>query len=168
MSNTVSQGLLPRYSRSLASLLKDYLGVEESHLAFPRYRQARLAGDLDIWRQRPLPLHLSLMAARGVLYLCSLHHKVRAATLQPFNRAVAVLNQHVMDQDEPDAASMVFEADQVPGRVRGLLPSWDRERGVRRLVEKGFLVEGSFLHNNVGNPDPVLIYSRDSMHQASA
>ena len=58
--------------------------------------------------------------------------------------------------------------DNSAGRVRGLLPVWDRERGVRRLVEKGFLVEGSFLHNNVGNPDPVLIYSRDSMHQASA
>ena len=35
----------------------------------------------------------------------------------------------------------------------------------RRKLGQYFLVEGNFVHYNVGNPDPVLIYSKDSMHQ---
>ena len=33
------------------------------------------------------------------------------------------------------------------------------------MLGKYFLVDGNFIHYNVGNPDPVLIYSKDSMHQ---
>ena len=40
----------------------------------------------------------------------------------------------------------------------------DQEMGRRKLGQY-FLVEGNFVHYNVGNPDPVLIYSKDSMHQ---
>ena len=68
------------------------------------------------------------------------------------------------DADDPDAASMVAEAHLVPRAVRSLLPNWDPEVG-RRKLSQYFLVEGNFIHYNVGNPDPVLIYSKDSMHQ---
>ena len=68
------------------------------------------------------------------------------------------------DADDPDAASMVAEAHLVPRALRSLLPHWDPEVGRRKLGQH-FLVEGTFIHYNVGNPDPVLIYSKDSMHQ---
>ena len=68
------------------------------------------------------------------------------------------------DADDPDAASMVAEAHLVPRALRSLLPHWDPEVGRRKLGQY-FLVEGNFIHYNVGNPDPVLIYSKDSMHQ---
>ena len=162
---TVQFGLLPRYTRSQAHLLRDYLGVDDLHLAFPRYRRAHLSADLARWRERPLPEHLLLIAAREVLYLPCLHALVRAATLQPFHRAVALLNSGVRDRDAPDAAAAAGEAHQVPAAVLAELPTWDSEAGARRL-DKIFLVDGDFVHNNVGNPDPVLIFSKDSMHQA--
>ena len=68
------------------------------------------------------------------------------------------------DADDPDAASMVAEAQLVPRALRSLLPHSDSEFGRRKLGQY-FLVEGNFIHYNVGNPDPVLIYSKDSMHQ---
>ena len=68
------------------------------------------------------------------------------------------------DADDPDAASMVTEAQLVPRALRSLLPNSDPEVGKRKLGQY-FLVEGNFFHYNVGNPDPVLIYSKDSMHQ---
>ena len=68
------------------------------------------------------------------------------------------------DADDPDAAGMAAEAHLVPRAVRSLLPNWDPEVGRRKLGQY-FLVEGNFVHYNVGNPDPVLIYSKDSMHQ---
>jgi|ERR1712192_173681 len=86
------------------------------------------------------------------------------------------------DADDPDAASMAAEAHLVPRplrslllklsgpfiqALRSLLPNWDPELG-RRMLGKYFLVDGNFIHYNVGNPDPVLIYSKDSMHQVSA
>ena len=68
------------------------------------------------------------------------------------------------DADDPDAASLVVEAHLVPRALRSLLPHSDPEVGRRKLGQH-FLVEGTFIHYNVGNPDPVLIYSKDSMHQ---
>ena len=92
-------------------------------------------------------------------------HPLLCATLQSFHRAVVILNTHVRDKDDPDAASLAFETHLVPGRLLGVLPSWESEQTARMLKEKGFLVDGDFVHNNVGNPDPVLIFSKDSMHQ---
>ena len=68
------------------------------------------------------------------------------------------------DADDPDAANMVTEAQLVPRALRSLLPNSDPEVGRRKLGQY-FLVESNFIHYNVGNPDPVLIYSKDSMHQ---
>jgi hypothetical protein len=168
LSAWVLHGLLPRYTRAQAHLLRDYLGVQDADIAFPRYRRAQLAGDQAVWRTRPLPPHLELVAARGVLYLPSLHSVLRAATLQPFHRAVALLNSHVRDSDDPDAAALATETHLVPGRVRGVLPGRRQDEGGRRmLASKGFQLEGNYVHNNVGNPDPLLIYSKDSMHMAT-
>ena len=80
------------------------------------------------------------------------------------NNDVDDCEHQVRDADDPDAASMVAEAHLVPRAVRSLLPNWDPEVG-RRKLSQYFLVEGNFIHYNVGNPDPVLIYSKDSMHQ---
>ena len=83
------------------------------------------------------------------------------------------------DADDPDAARLSVESHQVPRAVSSVLPDWDQvkltrcdhlneprdqEMGRRKLGQY-FLVEGNFVHYNVGNPDPVLIYSKDSMHQ---
>ena len=88
-------GLLPRYTRSQAHLVRDYLGVEDEQIAFPRYRRSRLSEEQAVWRARPLAAHMQLLAARGVLYLPALFAFLRAANLQPFHRAVALLNSQV-------------------------------------------------------------------------
>jgi len=80
---------------------------------------------------------------------------------------VALLNSQVRDADDPDAARLSLESHQVPRAVSSVLPDWDQEMGRRKLGQY-FLVEGNFVHYNVGNPDPVLIYSKDSMHQVNA
>ena len=161
LSRAVHRGLLPRYSRPQAALLWDYLGVREDHIAFPRVRRDHLAWDQRLWLVRPLPGHIPLAAARSVLYLAGLYSLLRAATLQPFHRAVAVLNSEVRDQE---AATMVTDTDLVSRRLLGLLPNWDSSQYLRLLDSRRFTVEGNFLHNNTGNPDPGLIYSKDCMH----
>ena len=86
----------------------------------------------------------------------------------------------VRDADDPDAERLSVESHQVPRSVSSVLPDWDQvvkltrsdhlneprdqEMGRRKLGQY-FLVESNFVHYNVGNPDPVLIYSKDSMHQ---
>jgi len=167
ISTNLLFGLLPRYTRSQAHLVRDYLGVQDEEIAFPRYRRAGLAEEQEAWRQRPLADHLLLLAARGVLYLPALYAFIRAANLQPFHQAVALLNSQVRDADDPDAARLSVESHQVPRAVSSVLPDWDQEMGRRKLGQY-FLVEGNFVHYNVGNPDPVLIYSKDSMHQVNA
>ena len=67
ISNNLLFGLLPRYTRSQSHLIRDYLGVEDDQIAFPRYRRAKLAEEQEVWRTRPLAQNLQLLAARGVL-----------------------------------------------------------------------------------------------------
>ena len=69
ISTNLLFGLLPRYTRSQAHLVRDYLGVQDEEIAFPRYRRAGLAEEQEVWRQRPLADHLLLLAARGDLCL---------------------------------------------------------------------------------------------------
>jgi len=160
----VYDGFVPQYARSLPHLLKDYLGIADSKIYFPRYRRTHLAYDSSIWKARPLPQHLVLGAARNTLYLLALYKVVRAATLLPFDRAVHILNTHVREKDDPDADHMAFETRLLPNRVRGVLPEWRQDR--EKLEDRGLFIDGHFIHQNVGNPDPVLIFSKDSMHQA--
>jgi len=160
----VYDGFIPQYVRSLSHLLKDYIGIADSHIYFPRYRRSHLAYDSSIWKGRPLPDHLMLGGARNVLYLLALYKVVRKATLLPFERAVHILNTHVRDSDDPDADRMAFETSLLPSRVRGVLPEWRQDR--KLLEDRGLFIDGHFIHQTVGNPDPVLIFSKDSMHQA--
>ena len=64
---SVQQGFVQKYARGLPHLAKDYLGVPESQLFFPRYRRSRLKEDTAIWCQRPLPQHLVLGKGGTVL-----------------------------------------------------------------------------------------------------
>eukprot|EP00092_Neocalanus_flemingeri_P013813 GFUD01014899.1.p1 GENE.GFUD01014899.1~~GFUD01014899.1.p1 ORF type:complete len:196 (-),score=51.45 GFUD01014899.1:46-633(-) len=160
----VYDGFIPRYARSLAHLLKDYLGIADSDIYFPRYRRTHLAYDSSIWKARPLPNHLVLGAARNTLYMLALYKVVRAATLLSFDRAVHILNTHVREKDDPDADHMAFETRILPSRVKGVLPEWRQDK--EKLEDRGLFIDEHFIHQNVGNPDPVLIFSKDSMHQA--
>ena len=72
ISNNLLFGLLPRYTRSQSHLVRDYLGVEDDQIAFPRYRRARLSEEQEVWRARPLAQNLQLLAARGLLCLQAL------------------------------------------------------------------------------------------------
>jgi len=161
----IYDGFVPQYARSLPHLLKDYLGIADDKIYFPRYRRSHLAYDSSIWKIRPLPSHLVLGAARNTLYLIALYKVVRAATLLSFDRAVHILNTHVREKDDPDADHMAFESRLLPSRVRGVLPDWRQDR--EKLEDKGLFIDDHFIHQNVGNPDPVLIFSKDSMHQAT-
>jgi hypothetical protein len=166
LTSSLQVGLLPRYTRSLAHLLKDYLGLPDTFLPFPRYRRSQLATDLGAaWDQRPLPPHLLLTAARGVLYLPALYRMVRGATLLSFNRAVAFLNSQVRDSVAPDAASLACEGARVPPSLLRELDAWGEVGSGGRLQGRGLMVQGDWVHNNVGNPDPLLIFSKDCMHQ---
>ena len=73
ISNNLLFGLLPRYTRSQSHLVRDYLGVEDDQIAFPRYRRAKLSEEHEVWRARPLAQNLQLLAARGALHLPSEH-----------------------------------------------------------------------------------------------
>ena len=159
-TSSLQAGLLPRYTRSLAHLLKDYLGLPDTFLPFPRYRRSQLATDLSAaWDQRPLPPHLLLTAAGGVIYLPALYRMVRSATLLSFNRAVAFLNSQVRDSEAPDAGA------RVPPSLLRELEAWGEVGSAGRLQGRGLMVQGGWVHNNVGNPDPLLIFSKDCMHQ---
>ena len=67
--------------RSLAHLLKNYLGIADNKIYFPQYIRSHLAYDSNIWQSRPPPTHLVLGAARNTLYLLALYKVVRATTL---------------------------------------------------------------------------------------
>ena len=73
----VYRGYKPMYFRSLPRLLIDYLGIESSHIFYPRYRMTHLAEDSEVWLCRPALDHLVLGAARNCLYLLSLHRQIR-------------------------------------------------------------------------------------------
>jgi len=160
----VYDGFIPQYARSLPHLLKDYLGIADDKIFFPRYRRTHLAHDSSVWKTRPLPKHLVLGAARNTLYLLALYKVVKGATLLPFERAVHILVNHVREKDDPDADHLAFETKQLPNRVTGVLPEWRQDKD--KAEDRGLFIDTPFIHQNVGNPDPILIFSKDSMHQA--
>ena len=67
--------------------------------------------------------------------------------------------------DDTDADHMAFEIRLLPSRVKGVLPEWRQDR--EKLDDRGLFTNDNFIHQNVGNPGPVLILSKDSMHQAT-
>jgi len=120
---SVNKEVIQRYTRTLPQMAKDYLGVADSHLFFPKYRNSKLKEDTSIWRQRPLPKHLILGVARKTIYLLPLQPICRDAVELPFRRGVSVLLSCVRDADEPDAAAMVHDnqSSVLPPQIRNVL-----------------------------------------------
>ena len=98
------------------------------------------------------------------MYLLVLHKVVKGATLLLFERAVHILVNRVREKDDPDADHHAVETEQLPNRVTGVLPEWRQDKD--KAEDRGLFIDAPFIHQNVGNPDPVLIFSKDSMHQA--
>ena len=156
-------GYLPANFRSLSLLLRDYLGIEDFHIFYPRYRRTHLDQDSKVWEARPSSDYLLLGAARNCLYLISLYNIVRKGNLLPFHHAVNILQRCVRNQDDPDAMKSLAEPSQLPDTLPGCLPDWDQSNGP---TGRHYPVLGQVVHVNTANPDPLLIFSKDSMHQA--
>jgi len=120
---SVNKEVIQRYTRTLPQMAKDYLGVADSDLFSPKYRNSKLKEDTSIWRQRPLPKHLILGVARKTIYLLPLQPICRDAVELPFRRGVSVLLSCVRDADEPDAAAMVHDnqLSVLPPQIRNVL-----------------------------------------------
>ena len=156
-------GYLPANFRSLSLLLRDYLGIEDFHIFYPRYRRTHMDQDSQVWVTRPASDYLLLGAARNCLYLLSLYNIIRKGNLLPFHQSVNILQRCVRDQDDPDAMISLAESHQVPATLTACLPDWDQGRGP---TGRHYPLLGQVVHVNIGNPDPLLIFSKDSMHQA--
>ena len=156
-------GYLQANFRSLSLLLRDYLGIEDFHIFYPRYRRTHLDQDSKVWETRPSSDYLLLGAARNCLYLLSLYNIVRKGNLLPFHHSVNILQRSVRDQDDPDAMKSLAEPKLLPPSLTDCLPDWDQDRSP---TGRHYPLLGQVVHVNIGNPDPLLIFSKDSMHQA--
>jgi len=126
---SVHKGYIQKYARALPHMAKEYLGVKDSDLFFPKVRKSRLKEDTSIWRQRPLPKHLVLGAVRKTIYLLPLQPICRDAVQLPFRRGVSALLSCVRDADEPDAAAMVHETGILPSQIRNVVVTCSGEAG---------------------------------------
>ena len=158
-------GFLPAFNRSLSTVLRDYLGIEDFHIFYPRYRRTHLAEDSAVWVERPSSISLLLGAARNCLYLPALYRIVRKGTLLPFHHSCHVLKNFIKTRDAPDAARAQLEMDELPRDVYENLPDWIQD--TKAKVGKFYPIFGNFIAQNVSNPDPLCIFSKDSMHQSA-
>ena len=163
LNQQVFEGFLPSNFRSLSTLLRDYLGIEDYHIFYPRYRRTHLEQDSSVWETRPASQWLLLGAARNCLYLQALHRVVRKATILPFHQAVGVLQGCVREQDDPDAQKSLQGLESLPDKLLAALPDWERDQNKWSSLP----LEVPFLHGNTSNPDPVCIFSKDSMHMSA-
>ena len=157
-------GFLPAFNRSLSMVLRDYLGIEDFHIFYPRYRRTHLAKDSTVWEARPASNSLLLGAARNCLYLQALFQIVRKGTLLPFHHSCQVLKNFIKTRDAPDAARAQLEMDDLPKDLYENLPDWVQD--TKAKVGKFYPIFGNFIAQNVSNPDPLCIFSKDSMHQS--
>ena len=165
-------GFLPANFRSLPLLLRDYLGVEDDHIFYPRLRRTQLDQDSAVWEQRPSSDTLLLGAARNCLYLLPLSALVRKAHFLPFHHSVDILQRSIRDQDDPDSVRALANLRLLPPELPRVLPDWeqrsvqDPDTGARLTRHTRDPVTGQVVHPNTANPDPLCIFSRDSMHQS--
>ena len=163
-SQRVHPGFVSQYGRSLQHLLTDYLGLCPESLAWPRYRRTHLAGDSAVWATRPLSEALLVAAAQGALYLPALYRLVRGATMLPLQRAISLLRGEVRERGDYEADLLAHETGRLPERrLAGILPSYSRTRAPDNEC---LAYDGSFIHPTVNNVDPVIIFSKDGMHQS--
>ena len=167
-----SGGFLPANFRSLPLLLRDYLGIEDFHIFYPRVRRTHLDQDSAVWEQRPSSDYLLLGAARNCLYLLPLSSLVRKAHFLPFHHSVDILQRSIRDQDDPDSVRALANLSLLPPELPRVLPDWeqrsvqDPDTGARLARHTRDPVTGQVVHPNTANPDPLCIFSRDSMHQS--
>ena len=163
LNQQVFEGFLPSNFRSLSTVLRDYLGIEDYHIFYPRYRRTHMEQDTSVWKARPASQCLLLGAARNCLYLQALYGVVRKGTLLPFHQAVSVLQSCIRDQDDPDAQQSLAGLDRLPGKLTAALPDWERDQKKWSSLP----LDVPYIHSNASNPDPLCIFSKDSMHQSN-
>ena len=157
-------GFIPNMFRSLNMLMRDYFGVCDFHLFYPRYRVTHYQSDAAVWLHRPLSNYLKLGAARNCLYLLPLHDMLKKANLLPFHQSVDVLKNYIKDKDDPEAAAAKADMDELPSDIpRKIAPDWIQDPAP--AAHGGYTVDEEFIFQNISNPDPVCIFSKDSMHQ---
>ena len=157
-------GFIPNMLRSLNMLMRDYFGVCDFHLFYPRYRVSSYQSDASIWLHRPMSNYLKLGAARNVIYLPSLYAMLKRANHHPFHQSCDILKNFIKDKDVPDAAVAKADKDELPRDIaRKIAPDWPRDPAP--AAQGGYTVHDGFIFQNISNPDPVCIFSKDSMHQ---
>ena len=70
-------GFVPGFYRSLSMILRNYLGIEDYHIFYPRYRCDSYEKDIAVWYLRPISEYLLLGASRNCLYLPALYKIIR-------------------------------------------------------------------------------------------
>ena len=146
-SQRVHDGFIPATYRSLQVCLKQYLGVADHHIFFPRYRLAYRDQDTMIWESRPLPQHLVVGAARNCLYLLPLFRIINKGLMTGLHCIMRRINKSEGRQEV---------------EVGDLLPQW-KMRQSRQPSE--YTVDGDYVHPNVASVDPHCVFSKDSVHQ---
>jgi len=161
-TNMVFGGFIPGFYRSLSMILRDYLGIEDYHIFYPRYRRDSYEKDMTVWDLRPMSEYLVLGAARNCLYLPALQKMIRKGTLLPFHYSVNILKNCIKVQDGPDAAASTSNIQDLPKRIPENMPDWIQDE----TAAKEYLIRDGFIYQNISNPDPFCIFSKDSMHQS--
>jgi len=162
----IFSGFVPKFGRCLGGLLRDYLGVEDKDIFYPRQRRTHLDEDSSIWMQRPLPPHLLIGAARTALYLPELYNIVKKASMFSFHQMTDVLINCVAEkEDDYEAEKLSFRTDTLPTRALQSLPDWSFDS--KMIEENGGHISGGEIYQYVGNPDPGLIYGKDSLHMGT-
>jgi len=155
-------GFVPGFYRSLSMILRNYLGIEDYHIFYPRYRRDSYEKDMAVWYLRPISEYLLLGAARNCLYLPALYKIIRKGTLLPFHYSVNILKNCIKVQDTPDAAASASNIQDLPKRIPENLPDWIQDEG----ATKEYSIKDEFIFQNMSNPDPFCVFSKDSMHQS--
>jgi len=65
-------------------------------------------------------------------------------------------------QDTPDAAASASNIQDLPKRIPENLPDWIQDEG----ATKEYSIKDEFIFQNMSNPDPFCVFSKDSMHQS--
>ncbi len=158
----VYAGYMPTYASPLSDLARAYLGIKPQFMHFPHYRIYKLDADTAIWLERPLPKQLEINAIYDVIYLLDLQALTREAMNKPFLDLTKLFLSEVRDANELEHATRMCAHQQLPVRSKMVLPKWapDAARAGRLGV-----LEAPFVHQSMTQIDPMLIFSRDVVHQ---
>lgn len=143
----------------------DFLRTPPRFLFFPHARQSSLERDSEVWLRRPLKPYLELGAARNAMFLLDLRRMVERCLASPRERATEALLGAVRDiGDAEEAAELGRDPGLLPGPVRAALPNLKPRP--ERIAHLGILDEEErTVFNTVGQIDPNLIFSKDTLHQ---